>query len=166
MKKWLFRVSLSIAVLAGALLAGVYIYLQHPKVGELPSGDRLNRIKASPHYANGRFQNLVPTPVLVGDSSLVAGLLSAVRTPAERLTAAAAVPSVKTNLNELDRNKDVLVWIGHSSYFVQLGGVRVLRPSSAQYVRSADPLGERRIRGNVHLHGRGHTSCRLSAHHA
>ena len=126
MKKWLLRISLSIAVLAGALLASVYIYLQHPKFGELPSGDRLNRIKASPHYANGRFQNLVPTPILVGDSSLVARLLSDFRTPAERLTPDAAVPSVKTNLNELDSNKDVLVWLGHSSYFVQLGGVRVL----------------------------------------
>jgi hypothetical protein len=55
MKKWLLRISLPIAVLAGALLASVYIYLQHPKFGELPSGDRLSRTKASPHYANGRF---------------------------------------------------------------------------------------------------------------
>src|SRR6185295_18333251 len=122
----LLRISLSIAVLAGALLASVYIYLQHPKFGALPSGDRLNRIKASPHYANGRFQNLVPTPILVGDFGLVAWLLGGFRTPAERLTPDAAVPSVKTNLNELDSNRDVLVWLGHSSYFVQLGGVRVL----------------------------------------
>jgi len=37
-----------------------------------------------------------------------------------------AIPSVKTDLQSLDRNTDVVVWLGHSSYFIQLGGKRIL----------------------------------------
>ena len=76
MKKCLLRISLAFVVLAGALLTSAYIYLQHPKFGELPSGDRLNRIEASPHYANGRFQNQVPTPILAGVRVLVDPVVS------------------------------------------------------------------------------------------
>jgi len=117
MRTWLRRIALSIAVLAGALLTSVYLYMQHPKFGELPSGDRLDRIKASPHYANGRFQNLVPTPILTGEYGSLVALLSALRTPTQRSTPDAPLPSMKTNLNALDSNEDVLVWLGHSSYF-------------------------------------------------
>jgi L-ascorbate metabolism protein UlaG (beta-lactamase superfamily) len=41
-------------------------------------------------------------------------------TPAENL------PSIKTDLFNLDKTDDVLVWFGHSSYFLQLNGKRIL----------------------------------------
>ncbi|WP_446806209.1 MBL fold metallo-hydrolase [Dialister sp.] len=42
--------------------------------------------------------------------------------------------SVKTNLRQLPRDKDVLVWMGHSSYYMQLNGHRILiDPISAEY---------------------------------
>jgi L-ascorbate metabolism protein UlaG (beta-lactamase superfamily) len=37
-----------------------------------------------------------------------------------------AIPTVKTDLKVLDPAQDLVVWLGHSSYFVQLGGQRVL----------------------------------------
>ena len=43
-----------------------------------------------------------------------------------RLTPVDSIPSVKTNLLNLDKNTDVLVWFGHSSYFMQLDGKRML----------------------------------------
>ena len=36
------------------------------------------------------------------------------------------LPSVKTDLLSLDINKDVLIWFGHSSYFIQVDGKRIL----------------------------------------
>jgi hypothetical protein len=30
------------------------------------------------------------------------------------------VPAVKTELKNIDRNKDMMIWLGHSSYFMQL----------------------------------------------
>ena len=36
------------------------------------------------------------------------------------------MPSQKTDLRKLDPSKDVLVWFGHSSYYLQLNGKRIL----------------------------------------
>ncbi|MEW6405453.1 MAG: MBL fold metallo-hydrolase [Chloroflexota bacterium] len=36
------------------------------------------------------------------------------------------LPVLKTNLAALDKNRDLVVWLGHSSYFIQLGGRRIL----------------------------------------
>jgi L-ascorbate metabolism protein UlaG (beta-lactamase superfamily) len=38
----------------------------------------------------------------------------------------APLPSRKTNLHHLDLNKNILVWFGHSSYFMQIDGKRIL----------------------------------------
>jgi L-ascorbate metabolism protein UlaG (beta-lactamase superfamily) len=36
------------------------------------------------------------------------------------------IPSIKTDLMNLGRNEDVLVWFGHSSYFIQIDGKKIL----------------------------------------
>ena len=36
------------------------------------------------------------------------------------------IPSIKTDLKTLDPSQDLIVWLGHSSYFVQLAGQRIL----------------------------------------
>lgn len=42
----------------------VYLFLQQPKFGKKSSGERLEKIKQSPNYKNGQFQNLSHTPDL------------------------------------------------------------------------------------------------------
>ncbi len=32
------------------------------------------------------------------------------------------IPAIKTDLKVLDAKQDLAIWLGHSSYFVQLGG--------------------------------------------
>ncbi len=53
-------------------------------------------------------------------------LLSSLTTRSERPKPKTPVPSVKTDLKALDPDKDIVVWLGHSSYFLQLNGARVL----------------------------------------
>ncbi len=36
------------------------------------------------------------------------------------------MPSVKTDLQALNPGKDVMVWFGHSSYFLQIDGKKIL----------------------------------------
>jgi L-ascorbate metabolism protein UlaG (beta-lactamase superfamily) len=60
------------------------------------------------------------------DSSFVAALLGNLFGGGQRLIPTAPVPAIKTDLKTLDRNTDVVIWFGHSSYFVQLGGKRIL----------------------------------------
>lgn len=52
----------------GLLAGGGALFTHRPEFGRLPQGERLVRIKASPHYVNGQFQNLVPVQVMSEDS--------------------------------------------------------------------------------------------------
>ena len=48
----------------GLLAGGGMLFTRSPEFGRLPQGERLARIEASPHYVNGKFQNLVPVQVM------------------------------------------------------------------------------------------------------
>ncbi|HEX5154632.1 MAG TPA: MBL fold metallo-hydrolase [Parafilimonas sp.] len=102
------------------------IFLRQPKLGRLPSGKRLEQIKKSPNYKNGAFQNISLTPALAEGTSYFKVMKEFFFDKKPRLKPAGIVPSVKTDLIHLDINKNVLVWFGHSSYFIQTEGKRIL----------------------------------------
>jgi L-ascorbate metabolism protein UlaG (beta-lactamase superfamily) len=100
--------------------------MQHPKFGRLPRGERLAGMQKSPHYKDGRFHNTVPTPRRTGDAGSFAVLMEFFLGDKSRRAPPAPLPSVKADLINLDAGKDALVWFGHSSYFLQIGGKRIL----------------------------------------
>ncbi|UHQ19015.1 MBL fold metallo-hydrolase [Lysobacter sp. KIS68-7] len=104
-------------LVAGAIAVSGFAFLA-PSIGSLPEGDRLRRIERSPNYHLGEFRNQVPTSVIVDKS--------ADPEPEARLKPSRPLPMIKTDLHALDRNRDLVVWLGHSSYFIQLGGKRIL----------------------------------------
>ncbi len=59
--------TLLIVVLALTLI--IYLFMQQKSFGKLPSGSRLERIKQSPNFKEGSFQNLIPTPMMSEDTS-------------------------------------------------------------------------------------------------
>lgn len=109
-----------------ALLVAFYLFLQHPKFGKAPSGERLALIQKSPQYKNGKFENQNFTPDLAEGASMTEVLLEFFFKKVDRKIPNDLIPSVKTNLKELPINEDILVWFGHSSYFIQLEGKRFL----------------------------------------
>ncbi|MBR1886560.1 MAG: MBL fold metallo-hydrolase, partial [Schwartzia sp.] len=50
--------------LVGMAAGGGVLFTQQEKFGRLPSGARLMRMQASPHYVNGRFECLEPVEIL------------------------------------------------------------------------------------------------------
>lgn len=126
MKRRLKKMLIIVLLMFGVVALGVGFYLQQPKFGVMPSGERLEAIKDSPHYVNEQFENLLPTPVLVGDQGFVSALWNNLFNKRERLVPNGAIPSVKTDLLHLDKSKDIVVWLGHSSYFIQIEGKRIL----------------------------------------
>lgn len=57
------------------------------------------------------------------------------------------IPAVKTDLKALDVQRNAVVWLGHSSYFVQLGGRRLLiDPVFSSYAAPA-PVSNREFPG-------------------
>jgi L-ascorbate metabolism protein UlaG (beta-lactamase superfamily) len=105
-------------------VAVVFVFMQHPKFGKIPSGERLERIKKSPHFVDGTFRNLNHTPQMTGD----AGFLQMMKEFffSKNTKPVDVVPTMKTNLLKLNPNEDVLVWFGHSSYFMQIDGKKIL----------------------------------------
>jgi len=116
---------ISILIIVGLTLL-VFVFLQQPMFGKLPLGDRLERIKRSPNYKNGSFQNVSPTPGLTEGANFFSALREIMFGASKRRKPAGIIPSQKTGLLSLPPGKDMLVWFGHSSYFIQLDGKKIL----------------------------------------
>lgn len=96
------------------------------QLGRLPDGDRLEQIKKSPNYRDGSFRNLIETPLMTEESSMAKNLWDFFIRKNDRSKPENKIPSKKTNLKTLGENENVLVWFGHSSYFMQIAGKRFL----------------------------------------
>lgn len=92
------------------------------KFGKRPEGKRLEQIKKSKNFRDGKFQNLSFTPQLTEGTTIPKVLYSFLFQKNPLTKPVEIIPSVKTDLLNLQPGKDVLVWFGHSSYFIQLDG--------------------------------------------
>jgi L-ascorbate metabolism protein UlaG (beta-lactamase superfamily) len=108
------------------LLLSVFIFMQQSKFGKLPSGQRLERIKQSPNYQKGSFKNRSHTPDLTEGVTYYAVMKEFFFVKKKRQKPVGVIPSVKTNLLKLKPEENVLIWFGHSSYFIQLNGKKIL----------------------------------------
>ncbi len=113
----------AILAVAAVLGAGVYGFTHLPQMDPLMTRSRLARIQASPHYKNGEFVPETPHVAVTPDKSSMWPLLrptKGIHMPKD------VMPAVKTDLKSLDPKEDVVVWLGHSSFYVQLGGEKIL----------------------------------------
>jgi L-ascorbate metabolism protein UlaG (beta-lactamase superfamily) len=104
----------------------VIVFLRQPEFGRLPSGERLDRVMKSPNYRDGSFQNVMHTPELTEGTSYFALLKEFFFQKKERNKPVGNIPSIRTDIQAIPSNEDVLLWFGHSSYFIQLDGKRIL----------------------------------------
>lgn len=126
MKRVFKYMAVSLFVLACCLVLGACILLNHPKFGKTPEGVRMEAIQKSPNYVDGEFRNLIDTPKFTKDVSTFSILYNDLLNPPERLTPEQPMPSVKTDLKALDPMRDVVIWLGHSSFYIQLDGKKIL----------------------------------------
>lgn len=94
--------------------------------GRSPSGARQERITRSPHYRDGKFQNEHFTPDLTEGHNLLEVTCDFLFKKNPRRTPEGSIPSEKTDLAALHSDENVLVWFGHSSYFLQIDGKKIL----------------------------------------
>ena len=114
------------ALLIFSLITICLLYLHQPKFGRLSSGERLKRIENSPNYRNGKFQNISHTPDLTEGVGYYTVMKEFFFDKSKRSRPSSTLPSEKTNLFTLDPAKNILVWFGHSSYFMQVDGKKIL----------------------------------------
>ena len=112
--------------ITAVLVLAVVLFMQQEKFGKRPSGTRLEVIKKSPNYRDGAFQNINETPNFAEDVNFFTAMRGFLFGKDKRNVPADEIPSVKTDLKQFDPSKDVLIWFGHSSYFMQIDGKRFL----------------------------------------
>ncbi|MGC4100630.1 MBL fold metallo-hydrolase [Ferruginibacter sp.] len=113
-------------VIIAAMALFVYVFMQQEKFGSTPADARLEMIERSPHYKVGKFQNLSNTPALTEGASFFSVLKEFFFEKKERKKPATVLPSKKTDLLQLSKDENILVWMGHSSYFMQVDGKTIL----------------------------------------
>ena len=95
--------------------------------GGVPKGKRLKRIRQSKLYKNRQFQNISHTPSLTEGykmSKVTYDFFLGKKDPL--LKPLKEIPALHTDLKNFDKNQDVLIWLGHSSYYLQTDGVSFL----------------------------------------
>jgi L-ascorbate metabolism protein UlaG (beta-lactamase superfamily) len=118
---------MTITIIILAVLSGIiWLYLQQTLFGAKPTGERLNRIYKSPNFRQGAFQNVSPTPILAPGYNYWNILTEALFKSSARKRPGVQLPSMKTDLKLLPIDANLLVWFGHSSYFMQIDGKRFL----------------------------------------
>lgn len=108
------------------LFVSTYSYLKQAQFGKKPNGKRLERIKKSPNFKDGQFQNINFTPTLAENYSMLGVMINHLFHKYPRKKPIDDLPNIKTNLHNLKPNEDVMIWFGHGSYFIQLDGKRFL----------------------------------------
>ncbi len=92
------------------------------KFGKAPSPQHQQEIEKSKNFRDGKFQNLSFTPQLTEGMTVPKVLFSFLFQKKSGTKPSHPIPSVKTDLLNLPADQDILVWFGHSSYFIQLDG--------------------------------------------
>ena len=113
------------ALLAG-LVPGLWTVFRHPRFGRLPSGEELAQLARSPNFADGAFHNQQLTTTISNNAGNLSVLWDFYFGDHPRRKPEAPLPVLHPDLHTLDQAQDAVIWLGHSSWFVQLGGRRFL----------------------------------------
>lgn len=126
MKKILKRTMYILLAVAVIILLSVYLLSQSDKMGALPTAARLDRMNHTKTFKNGVYENLELTPAIKEGVSTMQMLRSFFFGKDKRNVPDSALVTIKTDLKALDPQENLLVWFGHSSYYLQLDGKRIL----------------------------------------
>ncbi len=110
-----------------ALLLLSFLLLSKPVLSQNSTSIRKARMKASPHYKDGVFENLEYTPAFAEGykpARVMAEFLFKKKDPLR--VPKDPIPGVSTDLKNLPADGNSLVWFGHSSYLLSVNGLRIL----------------------------------------
>ncbi len=129
MKVKIILVFIFVLLLLLVLIGGVL----WQEIGQKPKGERLKRVQNSPHYVNGGFQNEKKVIQITTDKSYFQMMKDFLFVHYPDVTPKVALPTVKTDLHQLDRKQNVMIWLGHSTVFIQMDGIRYLFDPVLEY---------------------------------
>lgn len=113
----------TIIILLTAMVSGFFLFA--PQLGKKACGNRLERMKNSPNFSNGQFQNPVNTVMQIPPFKAFKEMrkMNVDRVPEKPLT------SYPIDNSFFDNNADsniVVTWLGHSTVLLKINGIVVL----------------------------------------
>jgi L-ascorbate metabolism protein UlaG (beta-lactamase superfamily) len=93
--------------------------------GQNPSGTRQANIEKSQNYRDKIFQNFSETLLMAENGSMWRSAWKFFNKP-KNTAPSSPLPSVKTDLKTLSPGEPVIVWFGHSSYFIRINHKNIL----------------------------------------
>ena len=121
--KWTMIIAI---LLVTTITTVTIVYMRQDKFGQTPREARLERMKKSPHFKDGKFHNIHHTPELTEGNTMLSVTIDFLFNKAPRRRPVDVIPSIKTDIKNISITEDVLIWFGHSSYYIQLDGKRFL----------------------------------------
>jgi len=121
--KWFMIITSIIVVL---LLIITYFFMKQDKFGNSPDKDKVESYLNLNNFKDGKFQNFSHTPDLAEGYSMTGIMYDFIFTKFPRQRPEGAIPSFKTNIKDIPIDENVMIWFGHSSYYIQLDSVRIL----------------------------------------
>jgi L-ascorbate metabolism protein UlaG (beta-lactamase superfamily) len=140
-----------IIALLCVVIGGVLFLKLWPPFGGTVSGERLKRAQASPQYRDGKFANTLPQPAF--KSGEVWGYLKEqffggqVRVPPTAIPVSAMTPEAMHASGQTEPPPGLrAVWLGHSSVYIELDGLRFLvDPMFSKYASPFNGIGPKRF---------------------
>lgn len=158
MKKVLKMILLSILISTITIAFGIIIFVScSPTFGGKPKKATLEKMKKSNNFNNGKFHNLIDTPMNSVDVSFFKTMKDFIKGGENRVPNS-AVPYQKIDSSELNyRNADEVkvTWLGHSSVLISFEGHVFL--TDPMFGKRASPLsfmGPKRFNETLPLAGR------------
>jgi len=105
-----------------------YFYLRQPQFAQISSDVSYASQRMTAAYASGFFENEIPTPVLTRttERSRITSLYRFLFKQDANSVPEMPLPSVKTDLFMLNPTENAVIWMGHSTYYLQVDGLRIL----------------------------------------
>ena len=141
------RLKFALIAFSIGVIGGVWSLVDFSSFGGDVTGDRLQRVEASPHYRDGGFFNTVPQSAasvgLYWDYMVEQFFGDQVRVPPS------AVPVVPFSVARAEAPPDAglrAIWLGHASVYLELDGVRLLiDPMFSERASPVDFVGPKRF---------------------
>lgn len=116
----------SVATVLLLLFSAAFIFLQHEKFGKTPNSALVSDYSKLPNYQNGAFQNQSHTPNFSGDDNVVTIFWNFFFNKNVNAEPHSTIPTKKVDIHSIPLSENVVIWFGHSSYYLQIDGKRFL----------------------------------------
>ncbi len=100
--------------------------MRQASFGKIATDELLNKINKSINYRKGKFQNQHNTPDIKEGVSYFRVMRDFFFVKEPNNIPSFTIPSTYSNLFDLNTDENILVWFGHSSYFIQVDGKKIL----------------------------------------